>query len=188
MSVDFLKESQGRLWFDPSLSDAGEQLMHVASVLEGEDSSSDVAEAVGHFLIGALRGNNHVERLIAMLSHTQEDVDKGLAELTGEEVQQRIFKGDDPENNPFYREDFIVAKENAIQAAGIILGRQLLASVTDKGTIRSQEQQEKRENKGKKQNKYIRSAKSLARRIKEWAGKKLSVINKKTVQSMIQDA
>lgn len=72
------------MWFDPVNISVEDGLIQIASVLQGEESSAEVAEAVGHFLIGALRGNPLAERLISMFSATEEDVKNGKASVTGE--------------------------------------------------------------------------------------------------------
>ena len=84
MSVRFMEESQSKMWFDPVNISVEDGLIQIASVLQGEESSAEVAEAVGHFLIGALRGNPLAERLINMFSATEEDVKNGKASVTGE--------------------------------------------------------------------------------------------------------
>ena len=83
-------------------------LMAVAQVLNGINSSKEVAEAAGHFIIAAMQDSPLVQRLINMLTP---------------EVQAAIFSNKKSEMN---RDDFLVSDYSAKEAAGILLGRQLI--------------------------------------------------------------
>lgn len=83
-------------------------LMAVASVLDGQNTSLEVAEAAGHFIIAAMQDSPMVQRLINILTP---------------EVQTAIFKD---VKSDLQRDDFIVSDSSAREAAGILIGRQLL--------------------------------------------------------------
>jgi hypothetical protein len=46
-------------------------------------------------------------------------------------MQEVIFKGGTPETNPLYREDFDISLEAAVEAAGIVVGQQLLGPINN---------------------------------------------------------
>jgi hypothetical protein len=83
-------------------------LMAIASILDGEKSSEDAAEAAGHFIVASMIDSPLIQRLINSLTP---------------EVQNAIFK--DVKSN-LLRDDFIVSEYSAKEAAGILLGRHLL--------------------------------------------------------------
>lgn len=84
LNVDFLEDSQASVWFSPENGRVEEGLKYIASVLQGGESSADVAEVAGHFIVGAMRDTELVQRLIKMFSATEDDVKNGDAKLTGE--------------------------------------------------------------------------------------------------------
>ena len=83
-------------------------LMAVASILNGINTSAEAAEAAGHFIVASMQDSPLIQRLVDMLTP---------------EVQAAIFKGKDAE---LQRDDFIVAEDSAKEAAGILIGKQLL--------------------------------------------------------------
>ena len=83
-------------------------LYSVASLLNGINTSNETAEVAGHFVVAAMQNNPLVQRLITQLTP---------------EVQQALFAD---ENAPFKRDDFIVSEDSAMEAAGILVGKQLL--------------------------------------------------------------
>lgn len=83
----------------------------IASILDGETSSEDTAEAAGHFIVAAMQNNPIIQRLIDNLTP---------------DVQTAIFKD---EKSDMLRDDFIVSESSATEAAGILIGRQLLDSI-----------------------------------------------------------
>ena len=83
-------------------------LMAVASILDGQSSSLETAEAAGHFIVASMQDSPMVQRLINLLTP---------------EVQTAIFRNVDSD---MMRDDFIVSEASAREAAGILIGRQLL--------------------------------------------------------------
>lgn len=83
-------------------------LYSVASLLNGINTSNETAEVAGHFIVAAMQDNPLVQRLVAQLTP---------------EVQQALFAD---KNAPFMRDDFIVSEDSAMEAAGILVGKQLL--------------------------------------------------------------
>jgi len=88
-------------------------LMAVASILDGQSSALETAEAAGHFIVAAMQDSPMVQRLINMLTP---------------EVQTAIFRNVDSD---MMRDDFIVSEASAREAAGILIGRQLLQPFRD---------------------------------------------------------
>lgn len=172
MSVKFLEESQTKMWFDPENMTMEDGLMQIASVLQGEESSVETAEAVGHFLIGAMRGNPLVERLIDTFSATD-------GKMSGEEAQELVFRGGTVDNNPFYREDFDISAANAVEAAGIVLGRQLIEPM-----MNPESKNKHKEWAGKKGMGIL----NLIRRLGMWVFRQFRFVNKKYANDMIKAA
>ena len=83
-------------------------LIAVANVLDGINTAPEVAEAAGHFIVASMQNNPLIQRLIDQLTP---------------EVQTAIFKNSDSD---LQRDDFIVSDESNREAAGILIGRQLL--------------------------------------------------------------
>lgn len=83
-------------------------LMAVAQVLDGINTSKEVAEAAGHFIVASMQNNPLIQRLISQMTP---------------EVQEAIFRG---EGSELYRDDFIISDVSAREAAGILVGRELL--------------------------------------------------------------
>lgn len=183
MDVRFLEDSQARVWFDPVNADASQELMQIASVLQGEESSVEVAEVVGHFLVQAVRQEPLVERLVQMFSATEEDVRKGKAKMTGEEAQQTVFKSGDASTNPFYREDYDVSNQNVLEAVGIVVGRQLIDSV------RKLNRDKNYRERGEVPGKYtFRNFARLIRRLGVQILKLFNFMKKEVAHEMIQQA
>ena len=88
-------------------------LMAAAQVLDGQNTSHEVAEVAGHFVVGAMIDNPMIQRLINLLTP---------------EVQTAIFKN---EKSDLLRDDFIVSDDSAREAAGILLGRALLKPIVN---------------------------------------------------------
>lgn len=83
-------------------------LMAVASILDGQNTALETAEVAGHFIVASMQDSPLVQRLVDMLTP---------------EIQAAIFKN--PESD-MMRDDFIVSESSAKEAAGILIGRQLL--------------------------------------------------------------
>lgn len=83
-------------------------LMAIASVLNGQNTAVETAEAAGHFVVAAMQDSPLVQRLINILTP---------------EAQTAIFRD---AKSDLFREDFIVSESSANEAAGILLGRHLL--------------------------------------------------------------
>lgn len=83
-------------------------MLAVASILDGQNTAVEAAEAAGHFIVAAMQDSPLVQRLINILTP---------------DVQTAIFKNTESE---LMRDDFIVSESSAKEAAGILLGRQLL--------------------------------------------------------------
>ena len=88
-------------------------LMAVARVLNGINTAPEVAEAAGHFIVASMQDSPLIQRLIDQLTP---------------EVQTAIFKNADSE---LQRDDFIVSDESGREAAGILIGRELLQPFRD---------------------------------------------------------
>lgn len=86
-----------------------DSLYSIAAVLNGENTSKEVAEVAGHFIVSAMKSDPLIQRLINALTP---------------EVQEQLAK--DPES-PLHRDDFIISNNSAEEAAGILIGRQLIA-------------------------------------------------------------
>lgn len=109
LSVEFLNNPNyaGRYSTIDAAPDAN-GLYSIASVLDGINTSTETAEVAGHFVVAAMQGNPLLERLVNQLTP---------------EVQKALFADKDA---PFRREDFIVSDTSAMEAAGILVGKQLL--------------------------------------------------------------
>ena len=83
-------------------------LMAVASILDGQSTALETAEAAGHFIVAAMQDSPLIQRLTNLLTP---------------EVQTAIFRNVDSD---MMRDDFIVSESSAREAAGILIGRQLL--------------------------------------------------------------
>ena len=83
-------------------------LYSVASLLNGINTSNETAEVAGHFVVAAMQDNPLVQRLVEQLTP---------------KVQQALFTD---EKAPFKRDDFVVSEDSAMEAAGILVGKQLL--------------------------------------------------------------
>jgi hypothetical protein len=97
-------------------------LYAVAKVLNGINTSKEVAEVAGHFITAALKGTPLIERLVSALDT---------------ETQRALFRNPKSE---FFRDDFIVSELSAREAAGILLGKELLkpfeeASINKKAKV-----------------------------------------------------
>lgn len=84
----------------------------IGQVLNGINTSDKVAEIAGHFAISIMKDNPSTESLVKRF----------LAQLTPE-VQEKLFKD---RNSDLYRESFMVSEDSAEEAAGILLGRELV--------------------------------------------------------------
>lgn len=189
LGVDFLEDSQAKVWFTPEDGRVEDGLKYVASVLQGEESSAEVAEVAGHFIVGAMRNSNLVQRLIAMFSATEEDVREGRAKLTGEQMQEIVFKSGTPETNPLYREDFDISRNAAVEAAGIVVGQQLLAPIANPYHTPADKRSKIQKLKSNLNPKRIWYAMTkLVERICHQAFKLVGLVNKYTVQEMIKEA
>ena len=112
LSIEFLDNPSYAVQYSPSSArpDA-EGLLTVASILDGRNSSAEAAEVAGHFIAASMQDSPLVQRLVNMLTP---------------EVQSAIFK--DPKSD-LLREDFIVSESSAMEAAGILIGRELVSSI-----------------------------------------------------------
>ena len=109
LSVEFLDNSSYAVQYSTQNAHLdADGLMAVASVLDGQSSAIETAEAAGHFIVAAMQDSPLVQRLINMLTP---------------EVQNAIFKN---ESSDLLRDDFIVSDDSAREAAGILLGRELI--------------------------------------------------------------
>ena len=114
LSVDFLNNAKYAVKYSTNnVQLNADGLYAVASILDGRNTSSEIAEVAGHFIVASMEGNPLVERLVNILTP---------------EVQQAIFKN--PESQ-LVRENFIVSDNSAREAAGILIGKQLLAPFTE---------------------------------------------------------
>ena len=114
LSVDFLDNPSYAVQYSThNVHLDTDGLMAVANVLNGKNTSSEVAEAAGHFIVASMQDSPLIQRLIEQLTP---------------EVQAAIFKGAKSE---LAREDFLVSEASAKEAAGILVGRQLLQPFRD---------------------------------------------------------
>lgn len=117
LSVEFLDNPKYAIKFSTNnVHLDADGFMSIAQVINGVNSSSAIAEAAGHFLVGAMDGNPLLERLIAQLTP---------------EVQMAIFKD---QKSEFYRPDFSVNDFSAREAAGILIGNSLISPIKNQMT------------------------------------------------------
>lgn len=90
-----------------------------------------------------------------------------------------VFTSGDADSNPFYREDFDISLNNAIEAAGIVLGRQLIEPMLVPEAKNKVKQQV-----GKKGVGLL----NLIRRLGMWVGRQLRYVNNKYANEMIKEA
>lgn len=110
LSVDFLKTSKASVRYSTSGVTAGiDGLNAVASVLDGSNTASEVAEVAGHFIVGSMINDPNVQKVVNLMKNT--------------DLQMALFRN---EGSPFFREDFTVSEDRAEEAAGVLIGSQLL--------------------------------------------------------------
>lgn len=115
LSVEFLTNPKYALKYaSGNLVEGADGLYSVGQVMAGLTSSAATAEIAGHFIVSAMKDGPLVQRLVQQMTP---------------EVQEAIFKN--PKSN-LYREDFIVSSESAMEAAGILVGKELLSPFKEK--------------------------------------------------------
>jgi len=176
LSTEFLRSSRLATKYSTQnpVQDA-DGLYKVVSVLNGENTAPEVAEAAGHFIVGAMADNPNVRRVVDMLS----DLD----------LQQALFKN---EASPFYREGFIVSSESAEEAAGILIGEQLLTPFKDAQNERLATERWKESWKGWTAREKVKALwqqlRNLLGRIARFVGERLGVVKPSEVRGMVESA
>lgn len=111
LSVDFLDNPNYAIQYDSANAekDPVTGLYSVINVLNGINTSAEVAEAAGHFIVEAMINSPLVQRLMSQLTP---------------DVQKALLKDKD---SPLHRQDFIVtdSETSAREAAGILIGYKL---------------------------------------------------------------
>lgn len=161
LSVEFLDNSSYAVQFSTqNVHLDADGLMAVANVLNGINTAPEVAEAAGHFIVASMQDSPLVQRLMDQLTP---------------EVQEAIFRN---QNSDLYRDDFIVAEASAKEAAGILIGKQLIHPFR-------QSQKSKAAAVGSAVPKAI---KWLLSKIGEFAKRVLGIYKPDDVKKMVQEA
>lgn len=114
LSVDFLNDPNYAVQYSTNSDRYGvDGLYAIAQVLNGTNTAKETAEVAGHFIVASMKGNPLVDRLINMVTP---------------EVQKALFTDSKATDR---RSSFIVSDSSAQEAAGILVGKYLIAPLQE---------------------------------------------------------